>query len=183
MSLLIEIETGKEKALRKKLRKESRYKLVLRKGRYYIVMNTIGCQPNTIKQLYNKSIFAKANKMAIRDMQREGRAYYWCRRARREGYKTAMGSARAHYIELLKKRYIRQSDKKIEAKVNEAIKHEQQRITVRKEVANIVDRRNEIYKNIIFTLNIISIITLNTRRKRKARASEMINNNHSERYG
>lgn len=162
MALRVLIEEGKEKILQKKLRKSTQYRLAYRNGKYYIIRYKQVEQPNTIKQVINKTLFAKANKMAIQDMQKEGRANYWRRRARRKGYKTSMGAARAYYIEILRKRDARHSAQKIETKVIEVLSAKQKMIATEKTEGTSYEieelRKEEIRRNLILTMIILSHI-------------------------
>lgn len=85
-------------------KKRSRCRITVRFGRLYTIAYAPAVQPRTMSQCRNWNLFARANARVARDMKNEALASRWRKRARKYGYKTARGAARAYYIAMFQKR-------------------------------------------------------------------------------
>lgn len=84
-------------------KKRSRCRITVRFGRLYTIAYAPAVQPRTMSQCRNWNLFARANARVARDMKNASMASRWRKRARKYGYKTARGAARAYYIAMFQK--------------------------------------------------------------------------------
>lgn len=78
------------------------FRITRRNGKLYTIRIAKSKQPNTEKQLECRELLKRANEMAREDLVKAGRKKYWEDMARKKGYKTAIGCARAWYIAWMK---------------------------------------------------------------------------------
>lgn len=116
----IEIEDGHTVAeVRRMLRRNGgAHRVTVRNGKIYTMVYNPGRQPQTVFQRSAQEILARATRLAARDMCDNGVKYRWQKRARRLGYKSAYGAAKAYYIKALKKRMLKKVEEKWEVVEN-----------------------------------------------------------------